>query len=221
MSPGLRVTVGALALVLVFGGLLFGSAGRFDVPAFYAYVGLWLAQMVGTYAALARRHPDLIEERAKPPSDRDRATRAVSMLPAMGHLVLAGLDARWGLTHVPLAAQTTAFVVLAAGLWFVTWTLTTNRFASTAVRIQQERGQTVITHGPYAIVRHPMYLGVVLVSLSGGVALGSWWSALALCTLVPVFLRRTAKEDRMLHDELDGYREYAARVRHRVLPFVY
>lgn len=208
-------------LVVVFGGLLFGAAGRVDVLAFYVYVALWAAQMTTTYLVAARRHPDLIEERARPPSDRDRATRLVSALPAVAHLVLAGLDVRYGWSAVPLWLQLVAFGGMSVGLGFVTWTLVTNRWASTAVRIQRDRGQTVITHGPYAIVRHPMYLGVFLVAVFAGLALGSWWSALALAVLIPIFARRTVAEDRMLHEELDGYRDYARRVRWKVVPFVF
>lgn len=221
MKPAVRVAIGATMIVVVFGGLLFGSAGTLAVPAFYVYIALWVVQMVGTYALVARRHPELIEERARPPSDRDKATRAASLLPTLGHLVLAGLDVRHGWSQVPFALQITAFVVMSAGLWFVTWTLLTNQYASSAVRIQEERGHEVITHGPYAIVRHPMYFGVFLLSLAGGLALGSWWSGLALALLIPIFVRRTAKEDRMLHEELEGYPDYAAKVRYRVVPFVY
>jgi protein-S-isoprenylcysteine O-methyltransferase Ste14 len=79
----------------------------------------------------------------------------------------------------------------------------------------------VITTGPYALVRHPMYLAVALVCLGSGPALGSWWAGLALVPVLAIFVRRTVIEDRMLHRELAGYAEYAARVRWRVVPGVF
>jgi protein-S-isoprenylcysteine O-methyltransferase Ste14 len=153
----------------------------------------------------------------RPPSDRDRSTRIVSGLAMAGHFALAGLDVgRLGWSAVTLPVQVGGFALVLVGLWLVDWTLLSNPFASSAVRIQSERAQAVISHGPYAIVRHPMYLGVILFCLGSGLALGSPWSSLALLPVAIVFVRRTLREDRMLQDELPGYREYAARVRWRI-----
>jgi protein-S-isoprenylcysteine O-methyltransferase Ste14 len=122
---------------------------------------------------------------------------------------------------MPLAARLVGLSLVATAMGLVGWTLLENPFASSAVRIQPERGQRVITTGPYAIVRHPMYLGVLLFCLGSGPALGSWWSALPLVAVVPVFIRRTLLEDRMLQAELVGYADYSARVRWRVVPGVF
>ena len=118
------------------------------------------------------------------------------------------------------ANGSTSYVSLtpAAAVTSTGWTLLSNPYASSAVRIQTERSQRVISKGPYGFVRHPMYLGVLLISLGSGPALGSWWSSLVLVPLLAVFVARTLKEDRMLQHELDGYRDYAARVRWRVVP---
>ena len=196
--------------------LLLLPAGRPDVPAFWAYAILFWLNAAGLYTLLARRSPDLVAERMRPPSDRDRSTRIVSALSIAAHFVLAGLDARFGWSAVPLPFQLAGFLLVAAGLAFVDWTLLSNPFASSAVRIQRERDQTVITTGPYAIVRHPMYFGTFLFCLGSGLALGSPLSALALLPVLAVFVRRTLREDRMLHEELHGYPAYAARVRWRI-----
>jgi len=113
--------------------------------------------------------------------------------------------------------------MVAVGLGFalVGWTLLTNPFASTAVRVQSERSHQVISHGPYGWVRHPMYLAVVIVTLGGRPAVGSWWAGPVLLPLLPIFVRRTLVEDRMIHEELGGYRRYATGVRWRVIPFVF
>ena len=119
---------------------------------------------------------------------------------------------------MPPAAQIAGFVTIVGSFTLVLWTLLSNPYASSAVRIQSERGHTVISTGPYAFVRHPMYLAVFFFVFASGPALGSWWSALALLPLLAVFVRRTLIEDRMLHDELPGYATYARKVRFRVVP---
>jgi protein-S-isoprenylcysteine O-methyltransferase Ste14 len=128
---------------------------------------------------------------------------------------------RFGWSSVPAAVQIAGFLASGGALALVGWTLLSNPYASTAVRIQSERGQTVITTGPYAFVRHPMYLAVLLFLLGSGPALGSWWSEIAMLPILPVFVRRTLFEDRMLHDELPGYAAYAQQVRFRVLPGIF
>lgn len=208
-----------LPLGLFLALVLFASAGRLDVPAFWLYaVGLWLLA-ASIYSLLARRSPELIAERLRPPSDRDRATRRMALPLVLGHLVIAGLDvARFHWSVVPLWVQLLGFTFVLCSMLLVGWVLLSNPYASSAVRIQGERDQHVISTGPYAIVRHPMYLGVVLFTAGSGVALGSFWAGLILLPLVAVFIRRTLIEDKMLHSELGGYADYAAKVRWRVIP---
>jgi protein-S-isoprenylcysteine O-methyltransferase Ste14 len=201
----------------IIGALLFGAAGRLDVAAFWLYLALLWLNAGALYTVLLRRSPHLVAERMRPPSDRDGVTRLVSLLAMAVHFGVAGLDVgRFAWSAVPLPLQVAGFALLLAGLWFVDWTLLSNPFASSAVRIQREREHAVISSGPYAIVRHPMYFGVFLVCLGSGLALGSAWSTLALLPVAAMFVRRTLREDRMLQDELPGYREYAARVRWRI-----
>jgi protein-S-isoprenylcysteine O-methyltransferase Ste14 len=199
-------------------GVLSVSAGSLEQPWFLGYgVLLWLSS--GLIYTLASA--DLVAERRRPPSDRDRHTRR-GVLPLMlAHLVLAGLDARFGWSAVPTVLRAVGLTAVAMGMGLTGWTLLSNPFASTAVRIQAERSHAVITTGPYALVRHPMYLGVVAFTLGSGLALGSWCSMLPLLPVLPMFVRRTLLEDRMLHDELPGYRAYAASVRWRVIPLLF
>jgi len=214
----------ALRIAVVFGlmlAVLSIAAGRADVWGFWAWViVMWLTSL-GIHLWLRRIDPDLLAERMRPPSDRDRPTRWLVLLPLLAALVVTGLDVRLGWSTVPLPVQIAGLVLVVLGILFAGWVLVTNPFASSAVRIQQDRGQHVISTGPYALVRHPMYLAVLVVCLGSGPALGSWWGGLAFLTLLPVFVRRTLLEDRMLNDELAGYREYAARVRWRVVPHVF
>lgn len=213
----LRLLAGA---ALVVGPLLL-AAGRADAWGAWAWIGVVWGTAAATYSRLEKLNPALLAERLRPPSDRDRATRRLVVLPFVAHLVLSGLDLRWRWSAVPLPVQLGALATMAGGFALVRWVLLTNPFASSAVRVQPERGQSVIEAGPYRLVRHPMYLATVLVCLSSGVALGSWFSGLALLPVVAVFVRRTLLEDRMLVQELRGYVDYAARVRWRVVPFVF
>lgn len=91
-------------------------------------------------------------------------------------------------------------------------------FFCDALLIQTERGHTVASGGPYRVVRHPGYFGAILYQLSTSFLLGSWWALLPMAAIVPLYVLRTALEDRALHEELDGYREYAEGVCHRLVP---
>lgn len=208
-----------LVIPAVVGLALFVSAGRVGIWSFWAYVSLFAAcgYWVSSGAAAG-----LLEERARPPTDRDRGTRRVALPLLLGHFVAAGIDVgRFGWSTLPDGARLLGLAVLAAGLGLVAWTLQSNPWASTAVRVQEDRGQRVVSTGPYAFVRHPMYLGTLLFAVGSPLALGSCLAAIPVLLLVPLFVVRTLREDRMLHDELHGYAGYARRVRARIIPGVF
>jgi protein-S-isoprenylcysteine O-methyltransferase Ste14 len=136
-------------------------------------------------------------------------------------LIVAGLDrGRMHLTdNVPTWLQAVALAVLAATYVLVLWAMRVNRFFSSVVRIQSDRGQFVVTTGPYAVIRHPGYLAGILVIVASGIALGSWLAAVLLIAMsLPGLLYRATTEDRVLLAQLPGYSEYAARVRWRLIP---
>lgn len=206
---------------LMMAGVLFGAAGRLDAWNVWAWLLLMYGVAATTYTVLLKRSPGLIAERVKPPSDGDKATRRLIVLPFLAHLVVAGLDLRFGWSVVPTPLVVIGLALWGAGFLLVSWVLFTNPFASSAVRIQEERKQKVIDRGPYGLVRHPMYLAVWIVCLGSGPALGSWWAALTMVPVVGIFARRTLIEDAMLRRELEGYVEYSTRVKWRVVPLVF
>ncbi len=113
-------------------------------------------------------------------------------------------------------------ILVAAAYGLVLWAMLTNRFFSSIIRIQSDRGQHVIDTGPYALIRHPGYLAGFIIIVASGLALGSWLSTVWLIVLsAPGLAYRASTEDRVLQAELPGYRDYAARVRWRVLPGVW
>jgi protein-S-isoprenylcysteine O-methyltransferase Ste14 len=104
---------------------------------------------------------------------------------------------------------------------FMTWTMRTNSFAAPVVRIQKERGQTVITTGPYAIVRHPLYFGALFYVAATSLVLGSWWGLATVPLVAFGFAIRIRVEEKVLREGLQGYDDYARRVRWRLIPFIW
>ena len=221
MKTTLLTILGGLALVAVIGGILFGSAGRWDLPLFWAYLGVWAAALVAGGIVC---DPTLAKERLRPgPGGKDYLSIFVVTPIWLGLHVVAGLDVgrfHWS-DGVPLPLQVVALAVIAAA-WAVTvWALAVNRFFSSVVRIQSDRGHHVITGGPYRFVRHPAYACVPFLFIGGGLVLGSWLTALFSLLTLPWFLRRTAQEDRTLREQLEGYAAYAQTVRYRLFPGVW
>jgi protein-S-isoprenylcysteine O-methyltransferase Ste14 len=202
-------------------GLLFGSAGRWDLPFFWTYVAVNAAlALVGLFLV----DPALQQERWHP-AVRNMEFWFIALvgLPLyLAHFAIAGLDVgRFHWSEVPRSAQLAGLPVLAASWALVAWAVVVNRFFSPVVRIQTERGHQLITAGPYRYVRHPGYAGAIAAFLSGPVVLGSWWALAPVVPLILLILRRTTIEDRFLRAELTGYLEYAQRVRYRLLPAVW
>ncbi len=210
-----------LAFELVLAGVLFGSAGRLELPWFWAVI---VIHAVSTCYGMGRIDPELRKERFHPaPGGKDQLLRVIALPILLVHMVVAGLDTgrfHWS-GEAPMWVHAMGLVIYTAGLWLALWSMSTNRFFSPVVRIQTERGHHLVTTGPYRFVRHPGYLGVMSAALGGGLALGSYWSLLPLVAFVLLFVRRTVLEDRFLHAELEGYAEFAQRVRCRLLPGVW
>jgi protein-S-isoprenylcysteine O-methyltransferase Ste14 len=207
-----------LAFEAIMAATLFASAGRWDLPWFWAVLAVHTALLT---LAMSSIDPDLRRERLKPgPGGKDRYLRLIALPFILAHLIVAGLDVgrfHWS-RPMPVGVQALALIGYTAGMALSVCAMTNNRFFSPVVRIQHERGHMLVTSGPYRFVRHPGYLGAILASICGGVALGSWWSLVPLVPFGVLFLRRTAMEDRMLRADLGGYAGYAKRVRYRLVP---
>jgi protein-S-isoprenylcysteine O-methyltransferase Ste14 len=197
--------------------VLFVSAGRMDLPWFWAVI---VVHTVLWSLGLLAIDPDLRKERLRPgPGGQSRSIRLVALPMILAHLAVAGMDVgRFGWSNIPDSVKAVALVGYAAGMSFSLWAMVANRYFSPVVRIQSERGHRVVTTGPYRYLRHPGYSGMIVASLCGGIALGSWWSLVPLVPFVMMFLRRTATEDRFLRERLENYESYAERVRYRLVP---
>jgi len=204
------------------GVALFWSAGRIDWWPGWAALVVMFAWMAGTAIVILRLNPALLAERLGPrrgAKSWDTAIMSSLGLVQLVRYIVAGLDQRHGWTGgLPAAAQIAALAVCALGydLLFV-WATASNAFFSQIVRIQPERGQTVVTGGPYRTVRHPAYIGAILYELAVPVLLASWWAMIPSGLAAILLILRTALEDRTLQAELAGYGDYAQRVRYRLV----
>jgi len=220
--------LGIVFLTLYFGvsaAIYFASAGRTDLPLAWAYFAINLGTGVAFSIVLERVNPGLIAERFKPgPGEQDRVFKIGSSVLMVLMLVSAGVDVgryHWSGPVAPWI-QIGALVVVLLGYLFTAWATLTNRFFSSAVRLQADRGQVVIDTGPYRFVRHPGYSGAIPYLAFGGLALGSWVATLiAGVPMIAILLRRTLLEDKMLREGLNGYKEYAARVKYRLAPGIW
>jgi protein-S-isoprenylcysteine O-methyltransferase Ste14 len=224
----IRVVLGFALYLLLVPALLFVSAGTIAWPMAWVYVVLLLASTLGSRLIVLRRNPDTLRERAGFTSSEgtkswDRfLVMAVGLYGPAATFVVAGLDHRWGWSvTVPPAGQYLAALAIAAGYGLATWAMVENRFFSSVARIQEDRGQEVVTTGPYRIVRHPSYAGAILASFALPVMLDALWSLIPAMAMVVALVVRTGLEDQMLRTELEGYTSYAERTRYRLLPGVW
>jgi protein-S-isoprenylcysteine O-methyltransferase Ste14 len=224
-KPVSLVLRGVMGMV-VYGAVLFGMAGTAAWPAAWAYLLTIAAVLIAYLAIVTRRHPDLLEERHKPPADAKRWDRLfVAVIAGLGPaalIVVSGLDRRLGWSPPTSTGVTAGGVLLvAAGGTLTNYAVAVNRFFSALVRIQHDRGHQVVDAGPYRVVRHPGSVGSVLATFGAALALGSRWGLLVAGLVTLVIVVRTSLEDRTLRAELEGYAEYAGRVRFRLVPGVW
>jgi protein-S-isoprenylcysteine O-methyltransferase Ste14 len=211
----------------VMGVLLFAGAGTPSWPAGWAFLALMMACSLVFGLLLGAHDPELLKERLAPPiqegqSLTDKVLLMILITGIMGTLVLAGLDAvRFGWSDMPASLQWVGAVFVLVSVASGYWVMRENSFAAPVVKIQKERGQRVISTGPYGYVRHPMYAGALFYLIGVPLMLGSWWG-LALAPLLAFVLGlRIIAEEETLRGALAGYDDYAARVRYRLIPLVW
>jgi protein-S-isoprenylcysteine O-methyltransferase Ste14 len=200
---------------------LFGSSGRLDWPSAWVLLGLNLAgSLVST--ALLSRNPDLLAERKNVKAGKSWDKPIVAIVVLLGPVatwITAGLDTRFHWSDgMPLAAFLAGVAVAVLSAALLTWAMQTNKFFSSIVRIQKDRGHVVVSGGPYRFVRHPGYIGMLAFTLATPLILNSRWAFAPAAVTAAVTVLRTVLEDRTLHNELEGYADYAQTVKHRLVP---
>jgi protein-S-isoprenylcysteine O-methyltransferase Ste14 len=209
--------------IVAMAALLFVPAGTLQWPGAWVFLGFMIATGLGFGAWLARRDPALLAERMRPPirADQPAADKKFLLVFALVNLIwfiVMGLDERFHWSHMPIAWQALGLALLVLSSAIIAWVFNENSFAAAVVRVQSERGHHVISSGPYAFVRHPMYSGAVLFMFGIALLLGSWWGVVTSPIFAILFGVRTRIEEKTLTTGLPDYADYAARVRYRLVP---
>jgi protein-S-isoprenylcysteine O-methyltransferase Ste14 len=221
-SIAMRIA-GILVVSALFVLCLFSLAGRWDWMGGWAYLGMLIAGSALNDVCLWVKNPDLLKRRGRIGEGTktwDKICLALFGLTYLLILVVGALDAgRYRWSAMPFLLWPVGATLFVAGQTLVTWSMLVNPFFEKTARIQTDRGHKVIDSGPYRYVRHPGYLGTIIgFILATPLMLGSWWSVVPAVLATLNLVVRTALEDRMLLQELEGYKAYAKRVRYRLIP---
>jgi protein-S-isoprenylcysteine O-methyltransferase Ste14 len=205
-------------------GILFGCAGRLDWPRGWFFIALTIVTLAITIPVLQRENPRFLRTRLQKTAGAkpfDKVIYIILMSALLGCLGVAGLDARFSWSSLAFEWTYLGLFLYIAGYIPIGLAAATNPFLERTVRIQEERGHVAVTTGPYRVVRHPMYAGVLLGMAGWPLLLGSTWSYWPLAVVAVTLIVRTALEDRTLRLELPGYEEYTAHTRYRLLPGIW
>ena len=230
MNRKVLVARGALVLIAefaVFAALLFVSAGTPLWPAGWVFMAIFFGFALVIVLWLGREDPGLLAERLSTPIQRgqphwDKVFVVAVVLLFVFWLILMPLDAvRFGWSEVPGWLQFLGAVGLVLSFYIIFLTFRENAYLAPVVKLQLERGQSVVSTGPYRFVRHPMYASMFLFFPATALLLGSWWGLLLCPVILGLLVWRTTLEDRLLQNELAGYDAYARNVRYRLIPGIW
>jgi len=209
--------------ILLFGMscALFGSAGTFDFWQAKLYIVVIFSAGFVAGVVLLGAAPDLVERRLHYREERKEQKCFVKLGMLLQLLLCAvpGIDQRYGLSNVPVHLVYVSLLVVLVSYLLLAYVLLVNRYASRVIEV--EKNQKVISHGPYAWVRHPMYSFMAPMCLCTPMALGSWWALIPAIGLILILIFRLIDEETALQAELEGYKEYMQKTRYRLIPFVY
>ena len=212
-----RMILGFVVLAAVF----FLPAGSFSYWQAWAYLAVLFIPLCFVMVYFVRNHPELLERRMRY-HEREKEQQLIvkfSIISFAIAYILPGLDYRFGWSQVPVWLVWISLVIVLVSYIFIVNVFRTNQYASRIVEVEQE--QTVITSGPYAFVRHPMYFGTTVMYLFSPLALGSYWAIIPALCIVPVLVFRLLNEEKVLERDLKGYREYEAKVKYHLFPGIW
>lgn len=207
--------------IAIFVAVLFLPAGTLVYWEAWVYLAILFIPMIFVLVHLIRNNPELLERRLRmrEKEAQQRLIIKISYLYFFTAFLLPGFDRRYGWSSVPAAVVIVADLVVLLGYGVFVLVLRENRYASRVIEVEQQ--QEVITTGPYAWVRHPMYLGVLLMYVASPLALGSYWGIIPTVLLIVLLVARIRNEESVLLSQLEGYREYAAQTRYRLFPGIW
>jgi protein-S-isoprenylcysteine O-methyltransferase Ste14 len=219
-----RTLLGFAQLLVVMAIALFGPAGTLDFPQAWVFLLVFFGSAATITWYLWRNDPRLLERRIKagPAAEQQLAQKliqAVAGITFVGFLVVPALDRHFGWSRVPLAIEIGGDGLVALGFFIVFRVFKENSFSAATIDVAAD--QKVISTGPYAIVRHPMYAGALLMLFGTPLALGSWWGLLLMLPMTLALVLRLLDEERFLAERLPGYAAYCLRVRYRLVPAIW
>jgi protein-S-isoprenylcysteine O-methyltransferase Ste14 len=216
-----KMLVRFAAFFPVLGLLILLPAGTFDFWQFYLYAGLLLVPMLAVLFYFLKNDPKFLERRAKA-REKEKAQILISILSTLIFLagfIIPGLDKRFGWSQVPIHITLLACVVILLGYLIIFFVFRQNSYASRVIEVYEE--QEVISTGMYSLVRHPMYVGVLIMYIPSPVALGSYWGLIPFALLPLSLALRILNEEKVLKENLNGYTEYCKRIRYRLIPYIW
>jgi protein-S-isoprenylcysteine O-methyltransferase Ste14 len=217
-----RIVYSRFAIALVVLPLFFFiPAGTIRYWEAWVYLAILLIPVFFVMRYLLKHDPAFLERRMRTREQQRPQKLVIASSFAWFFLafILPGLDQRFGWSDVPVAAVLAADLLVLLGYGVILRVFRENRYASRVVEVAE--GQPVIQTGPYAVVRHPMYVGTLLMYLATPVALGSWWALLPALLIVPILVARIVNEEKVLAENLPGYPEYMQKTRYRLIPGVW
>ena len=213
-----------LVFLVFITALLFAPAGTLDFWQAWLFLAVFVACMVPLGIYFVRTDPALVERRmrAGPAAEQEPVQKvAIGIVCAalLAMLIVPGFDRRWHWSGVPAWLTVVADATIVASFVIFFYVMKQNSFAAATVRVERE--QTVVSTGLYGVVRHPMYMGTLPLTIAMPLALGSWWALLPVLAIVPALVWRLIDEERVLRRDLPGYAAYCARVRYRLVPGIW
>jgi protein-S-isoprenylcysteine O-methyltransferase Ste14 len=205
----------------VMGLLILLPAGTFDYWQFYVYCGLLMVPMLAVLFYFLKNDPKFLERRSKA-KEKEKAQALISILSTfifLAGFIIPGLDKRFAWSDVPLHITIIACVLILLGYLIIFFVFRQNSYASRVIEVDEE--QEVISTGLYGIVRHPMYVGVLIMYMPTPVALGSYWGLIPFALLPLSLALRILNEEKVLKENLNGYREYCEKTRYRLIPYIW
>jgi protein-S-isoprenylcysteine O-methyltransferase Ste14 len=220
----IKIAVQLLLFPLYMGALLFLPAGTFNYWEAWVFVAVFFACSAAMSIWLVIKDPKLLERRMKagPGAEKEREQKIImvfALLSFAGLGILSALDRRFGWSDVPTSVVILGNILIALSYIAFYFVLRENTYAASTIQV--EENQRVISTGPYALVRHPMYTGALILMFGVPLALGSWWGLLMFIPSAAWVIWRLLDEEKFLSRNLAGYTEYKNKVRYRLIPFVW
>ena len=216
-----KTFIGFIKLIIGLGVMLFAPAWTIDFWQAWVYIFIFGTSVVLIFAYLYKNDPKLLERRLNR-KEKEKSQQGIQryiFITYIAVFILPSLDHRFLWSDVPLLVVIAGDVLVALGYFIIFLVLKENSFASTTIEVTLD--QKVISTGPYAVIRHPMYSGAIVMLLGTPLALGSWWGLLVFILITYIIVWRLLEEEKFLSQSLSGYKEYCQKVQYRLLPFIW